>query len=347
MLLNSRGLALILAVSIASIVTASTFLLSDIPSYVNWVVFGIGFGSSYILINIVLEFLFFRELKGIYRMLEEISGDKITEIEDNVKYGHVSLNKIYKEIYSYAQIKQSEIEELKRMAKFRRQFLADVSHELKTPIFAAQGFVHTLLDGAVEDENIRMKFLKKAAKSLDGLDMLVQDLLTVSHMESGDITMQKEYFDICEMVYEIFDQFEEKADRKSVKLQCLHERSSEIPVFADSRRIYQVLVNLVSNAVKYTKDEGMVEVSFDDRDRKVSIHVNDTGIGIPAKDLGRIFERFYRVDKSRSKAKGGTGLGLSIVKHIVEAHGSTVKVLSTVGKGTEFSFELDKNQTTA
>lgn len=344
MLLNSRGLALILAIAIASLIGCCSFIFGDLTNYELLFISGVSFAASFLLISVVLEFLFFRELKGIYGMLESIGTNRLSEIKDNRKYGHVSLNKIYQEIYAYAQIKQSEIEELKRMAKFRRQFLADVSHELKTPIFAAQGFVHTLLDGAVEDENIRMKFLRKAAKSLDGLDMLVQDLLTVSYMESGDITMHKEYFDLSEMVYEIFEQFEEKAARKDITLQCEHDRTLKVIVFADSRRIYQVLVNLISNGVKYTKDGGLVDVQFDNRGDKKIIKVKDSGIGIPAGDLNRIFERFYRVEKSRSKEKGGTGLGLAIVKHIVEAHGGVVKVLSTVGRGTEFSFELDKKE---
>ncbi|UXP32576.1 ATP-binding protein [Reichenbachiella agarivorans] len=342
MLLNSRGLALILSGCIAAVVLGSLVLLPDVPNYVYWLVFFISFGTGYILINIVLEFLFFKELRSIYNMFEQIRANDLSKLEENKRYGHSSLNQIHQEIYAYAHGKQSEIEELKQLAKFRRQFLADVSHELKTPIFAAQGFVHTLLDGAIDDKNNRMKFLKKAAKNLDGLDMLVQDLLTVSHMEAGDITMQLEPVDICEEIYEIFDQMEENAHKHKVTLKTNHERSEEIKVLVDSQRIHQVLVNLITNAIKYSDEGGVVEVSVVDTGKRQNVIVKDRGIGIPTEHLNRIFERFYRVDKSRSRAIGGTGLGLSIVKHIVEAHDSEIKVVSTPGEGSTFSFELNK-----
>lgn len=342
MLLNSRGLALILSGCIAAIVLGSLLLLPDVPEYAYWLAFFTAFGTGYILINIVLEFLFFRELRSIYNMFEQIRANDLSKLEPNKKYGHSSINQIHQEIYDYAHGKQSEIEELKQLAKFRRQFLADVSHELKTPIFAAQGFVHTLLDGAIDDKKNRMKFLKRAAKNLDGLDMLVQDLLTVSHMEAGDITMQLEPVDICEMVFEIFDQMEDNANKTGITLKMNHQRDEEIKVIADAQRIHQVLVNLITNAIKYSDEGGVVEVSLDEMGDKQNVIVKDSGIGIPAEHLNRIFERFYRVDKSRSRAIGGTGLGLSIVKHIVEAHNSDIKVVSSPGHGSTFSFKLDK-----
>lgn len=343
MLLNSKGLALVLAASIAIIIWASLLLIPDLPVFVSWLVPIISFGTCYILINVVLEFLFFKELRNIYEMFEKIRNNDLATLKPKRTYGHSSLNQIQQEIYSYAHVKQSEIEELKQMAKFRRQFLADVSHELKTPIFAAQGFVHTLLDGAIDDKSIRMKFLKKAAKNLDGLDALVQDLLTVSHMEAGDITMQFEPTNICEVVEEIFDQLEERAARKGIELK-LKTDQDKILVLADNQRIHQVFINLISNAIKYSDENADVVVKLSPRKDKLDITVKDNGIGIPPEHLNRIFERFYRVDKSRSKAQGGTGLGLSIVKHIVEAHLSEIKVVSNVGEGSSFSFELELYQ---
>lgn len=340
MLLNSKGLALILAISIAAILLGSLFLFPELPTVVFWVVPFITFGSGYLLIYIILEFLFFRELKDIYAMFGRIRDNDLAHVQPNRRYGHDALNQIHQEIYSYAQVKQSEIDELKRMAKFRRQFLADVSHELKTPIFAAQGFVYTLLDGAIYDETIRMKFLKKAAKNLDGLDALVQDLLTVSHMEAGDITMQIELVNMSEMVFEIFDQLEERARKKDLHFVSNKLRSEEVIAKADTQRIYQVMINLISNAVKYSDTGGQIAVNFETADDRLAVTVKDSGIGIPQKHLNRIFERFYRVDKSRSKKQGGTGLGLSIVKHIVEAHGSEVSVTSQEGKGSIFKFDL-------
>lgn len=341
MLINSKGLALILAASIAGIIAASLLLIPDLPNFVFWLVPVICFGANYILINVVLEFLFFKELRNIYEMFEKIRKNDLSTLKPKRTYGHSSLNQIQQEIYTYAHIKQSEIDELKQMAKFRRQFLADVSHELKTPIFAAQGFVHTLLDGAIEDEANRMKFLRKAAKNLDGLDALVQDLLTVSHMEAGDITMQLEPTNICEVVHEIFDQLEDRAAKKGIELKLETTESEKILVLADNQRIHQVFVNLISNAIKYSDENGLVVVRLKSSGKSLDITVQDNGIGIPAEHLNRVFERFYRVDKSRSKAQGGTGLGLSIVKHIVEAHGSEVKVVSNEGEGSAFSFELE------
>ncbi|MFY0625874.1 MAG: ATP-binding protein [Reichenbachiella sp.] len=345
MKLNSRSLALVLAICISAILTGSLTLMPNIPPFVYWVIAFLSFGTSYILINVILEFLFFRELRSIYEMFEQIKQNDLSQLAQNKNSGYSSLSQIYEEIYAYAQNKQSEIDELKQMAKFRRQFLADVSHELKTPIFAAQGFVHTLLDGAIDDKSIRMKFLKKAAKNLDGLDALVQDLLTVSHMEAGDITMHIESVNIVEMVYDIFEQMEERALKYKIDLLLNCERSEVIKVMVDPQRIQQVLINLITNAIKYSDENKQVNVILSQKDNTVDLTIRDNGIGIPPEHLNRIFERFYRVDKSRSKAIGGTGLGLSIVKHIVEAHGSEIKVTSTMGEGSAFSFELEKYQT--
>ena len=252
---------------------------------------------------------------------------------------------ISRDIRDYAADKQQEINDLKKMAEFRKEFVANVSHELKTPIFAAQGFVHTLLDGAVENRKFRYKFLKKAAKSLDGLDILVQDLLTLSQMETGGIQMHYEHFDLSETVRDVFDQLESDAEKKSVQLVLGTEQSSYPYVYADPHRIYQVLINLVSNAIKYTKkSKTKVIVCFESDTDGLSVSVHDRGRGIPPEDIQRIFERFYRVEKSRSKNKGGTGLGLAIVKHILEAHQTKVEVTSEVGEGSTFRFRLKRGK---
>ena len=342
MQMNSKSLAFVLAICISVIITGCLVLIPDVPRVAFWVIGLVSFAGSYLLINIILEFLFFRELRSIYDMFEQIRRNDLSQLEKSRTSGFGSLSQIYKEIYAYARNKQSEIDRLKQMAKFRRQFLADVSHELKTPIFAAQGFVHTLLDGAIDDKENRMKFLKKAAKNLDGLDALVKDLLTVSHMEAGEITMQKEPVNLVDMIYDIFDQMEDTALKNKIELKLNLARSEKLVVNADQNRVQQVLVNLISNAIKYSDSNSEVVVTLVEKEDKIEINVKDRGIGIPPEHLNRIFERFYRVDKSRSKAIGGTGLGLSIVKHIVEAHNGEVKVTSTVGEGSEFSFELEK-----
>jgi two-component system phosphate regulon sensor histidine kinase PhoR len=227
------------------------------------------------------------------------------------------------------------------MEAFRREFIADVSHELKTPIFAAQGFVHTLLDGAVNDKTVRIKFLKKAAKSLDGLDVLVQDLLTLSHIETGQIKMHFENIDLYKLTEEVFEQFEDKADKKNIVLR-IERPTQKVMAYADWQRINQVMTNLISNAIKHSDNNSEVLVSFDVSKKYITTFVKDFGEGIPLDQQSRIFERFYRVDKSRSREKGGTGLGLAIVKHILEGHNTKAEVESIPGKGSTFSFRLPR-----
>jgi two-component system phosphate regulon sensor histidine kinase PhoR len=342
MVFNARAIALLLAVSVALITTFFLSLVESVSNGALLIASSLSFGSTYILTTFIIEFLFFKEINNIYDALTKINDKDFLSVKDKTSKTVNPLKGINDEIFTYAALKQREIDELKRMETFRREFLADISHELKTPIFAAQGFVHTLLDGAVEDKKVRKKFLKKAAKSLDGLDMLVHDLLTLSHMESGEIKMHYETFDIIELTREVFDQFEERAEKKGVELHFDEVEQQPIYVEADYQRIYQVQLNLVSNAIKYTKRGGKMIVAFEAKKNDVSIMIKDTGKGIPPEDINRIFERFYRVEKSRSKEKGGTGLGLAIVKHIIEAHNSQVNVTSTVGKGSIFSYKLKR-----
>ncbi|GAA5026603.1 two-component sensor histidine kinase [Marivirga lumbricoides] len=343
MFYNSRGVSILLALSISIVTTAFLSLLENISDVALILTFILSGSSSYLLISIVLEFLFFKEINKIYDVFNKLGEKDYSFVEEMEEKKSLNpLKKINQEIYSYAAIKQQEIEELKRMAAYRREFLADVSHELKTPIFAAQGFVYTLLDGAVKDKAVRGKFLKKAAKSLDGLEMLVNDLLTLSHIEAGEIKMHFETFNLLSLMEDVFDQFEGKADKKSIDLQFDKAYTKEIEVYADYHRIYQVMLNLISNAIKYSEDNTKVIVGFEIKSSEVEISVRDHGTGISPDHIKRIFERFYRIDKSRSKDRGGTGLGLAIVKHIVEAHGSSVTVTSSLGKGSTFSFKLPK-----
>ncbi len=342
--INSRGLSLILAAIIAVITTAFLMLVPSVLTNALIIAFGISFCAAYILIRLVLEFLFFRHINTINEALEGFKDQELSNITH--KSGEISMNplkQINKAITNYAEVKQQEIQELKRMEAFRREFIADISHELKTPIFAAQGFVHTLLDGAVEDKSVRRKFLKKAAKSLDGLDILVQDLLTISQMETGETKMHFEFFDIVSLIKEVIDQLEGEADKRKITVK-LHNPEERHFVKADYQRIYQVMINLISNGIKYTKKEGNVDIRVLEINGKIQTLVSDNGRGIPEEDIKRIFERFYRVEKSRSKEKGGTGLGLSIVKHIMEGHGSMIEVESEVKKGSTFSFKLTKGK---
>lgn len=344
MVYSARTLALLLAVSIALVTALFLSLVENVDRSALVVAGIISFSASYLLTFVILEFLVFREINKIYKMLGKLRKKELSGIAKEKSGPLNPLEKINEEIFSFATLKQKEIDELKKLEAFRREFIADVSHELKTPIFAAQGFVHTLLDGAVNDKNVRTKFLKKAAKSLDGLDDLVQDLLTLSHLETGDIKMHIEQMDLRKLCEEVVEQFEEKAEKKNIQVRVLADQHAKILVFADWKRISQVVTNLVSNAIKYSLENGEVTITFDVGKKNVTTFVTDTGEGIPASHLPRIFERFYRVDKSRSREKGGTGLGLAIVKHILEGHNTKAEVQSTVGKGSVFSFKLPRSK---
>jgi two-component system phosphate regulon sensor histidine kinase PhoR len=344
MLSNSKSVALLIAAAVSIITTSFLSLVDGVPLGGFVVVFVLAFSSSYILTYFAVDMFVFGQIEKINKRISKLKAEDFSFIEeDNQSAAGNPLMRINREILTYAKAKQQEIDQLKKAEYFRREFIADISHELKTPIFAAQGFVHTLLDGAVKDKNVRNKFLKKAAKSLDGLDRIVQDLLTISQVETGMTKMEMENFNIFELVQEVYDQFEGKAEKKDIELLFENGCPKDLYVFADRHRIFQVILNLVSNSIKYRKDENtFVIINLIEREKKVEIRLKDNGIGISEKHLSRIFERFYRVDKSRSKEKGGTGLGLSIVKHILEAHNTHITVTSQQNVGSEFSFQLEK-----
>lgn len=298
------------------------------------------FLASFLLIYYITDLLIFEEVNRIYLSIRKLQIQGFDISRKSLTKSVNPLKKLNREISNYVSKKEQEIGTLKKMETFRREFIADVSHDLKTPIFAAQGFIHTLLDGAMEDPVLTEKFLTKAAKSLDGLELLVKDLIVLTQVESGDIQMQIEKVNIIELIQEIFDQLVEKADKRKISFILKPKGVKTVYVKADRLRITQALTNLIVNGVKYGKDKGEVKVEISQENKKVKIQVSDTGIGITPEHLPRIFERFYRVDKSRSRAIGGTGLGLAIVKHILNAHNTSIEVKSTFGVGTTFTFTL-------
>ncbi|WP_291778076.1 ATP-binding protein [Cecembia sp.] len=341
MLTTSRGISLVLAIAIAALTVAFLLLLDEATPALLLVAGGISFSVSYILMQVTLEFLVFKEISNIYAVLEKIQKKDYTSIpEKNERLSISPLRKINKTINNYAQSKNREIETLQKNAAFRREFIADISHELKTPIFAAQGYIHTLLDGAVDDKSVRLKFLKRAAKSLNALDKLVHDLLTLSQMESGVIKFHFESFDLKDLIHEVIEELEQKASKRDMLIRFFYDKEKSYKTWADKDKIFRVCQNLISNAIKYNNDGGEVEIDLKTHKNHIAVEVKDNGKGIPPEDLKRIFERFYRVEKSRSREKGGTGLGLAIVKHILEGHKSKISVSSTLGKGSIFSFEL-------
>ena len=339
---NSKYISVLFGI-IVGIISLITAVLLGVVDTVKLLSAGIiSTFSSTLLFAIITENLFDKKINQIYKSFERIRNKEFERIEvDKSLLREINpLKGINEEIYNFANLKQLEIDELKRLEAFRKEFLQDVSHELKTPIFAAQGFVHTLLDNIDIDKEIRKKFLGKAAKSLDYLDLLVKDLLTISQMESGEIKMKMEAFDIISLVRETVDQLESIANTKNIKLDFDAQQNKSVIVIADYYRVFQVLKNLITNGIKYSDNGSLISVICEKRKKVINISVRDQGYGIPKNDRKRIFERFYRIDKSRSKERGGTGLGLAIVKHIIEGHKTKIKLKSKINKGSVFSFNL-------
>ncbi len=278
------------------------------------------------------------ELDKIKEIIRAIRYNKLSNAEE-IKLGR-NLAEVEDEIKSMFLRTQNDISNLKKLEQVRTEFLGNVSHELRTPIFAIQGFIETLLDGALEDPKVNRNFLIKANQHTLNLNNLLNDLIDISMIESGQMKMSYRYFNANEFLEPIVTEFKTHIDNKSIELIFVPAKSST-QVYGDKERLKQVLINLITNAVKYT-EEGRIEIGIAEEEKRCRIFVKDTGIGIEEKNLARIFERFYRVDKDRSRAVGGTGLGLAIVKHIIDAHGSKMEVKSQFGIGSEFSFYLKK-----
>jgi two-component system phosphate regulon sensor histidine kinase PhoR len=225
---------------------------------------------------------------------------------------------------------------------YRREFLGNISHELKTPLFTVQGYILTLLDGAIKDKEVRMKYLERANKGVERLIFIAKDLEMISGLESNALKLNYTHFDVIKLIQSVFELLEIKAKKRQDRLLFAESYTAPKPVYADQERIEQVLINLVVNGIKYGKPNGVVVVSVRTEGSKIAIEVADDGEGIQAENLPRIFERFYRVDQSRSREQGGSGLGLSIVKHILEAHHEQITVKSTFGEGSVFTFSLPK-----
>jgi two-component system phosphate regulon sensor histidine kinase PhoR len=327
---------------VAAIFTSFLFVSQYLDLRGLIIFLGCGFAICFIILYFSYEVLIFREINNIYAGLEHIKRKEFRRMSNKFLFRPDPLKRIREEILFMAEQKQKEIDELKQLQKLRSEFLADVSHELKTPIFSAQGFIHTLLDGAVDDIAVRDKFLQKAARSLDGLDELVQDLISISQLEKGVVKMQKKRFDLRALCLEVFEQLESKAKGRKIHLHLSSPGPGALAVFADQTRIRQVLINLIDNAIKYGCQEGNIWVTLQELKRKVQVTVTDDGPGIAEEHQHRIFERFYRIDKSRSREMGGSGLGLAISKHIVEAHRSAIVVSSQLNKGTTMTFKLAK-----
>ena len=330
---------------IASFVAAVVLLLlmlSGRNENVFPVVFGILFIfiAVYIIVYYMLNSFIFEKINPIYKTIHQKNipeKDLRRDLEDKD-----IVREVNDEVINWARNKTREIAQLKQMARYKKEFLGNVSHELKTPIFNIQGYVLTLLDGAIDDPDINKKYLKKTEKSINRMISIVEDLEAITKLESGELELNYENFDLTDLIKDVFEAHELRAKEKGTTLTFASKYDKSVKVYADKERVYQLANNLIINSINYGKENGKTTVSFMDMGDNILVEVTDDGLGIKESDIPRIFERFYRVDKSRSRDQGGTGLGLAIVKHIIEAHGQTINVRSTPGKGTSFAFTLQK-----
>lgn len=304
----------------------------------------VSFIVTFILLNTVILRYLNNRISNIYKLIRSL---KLGKDMKEVLAEHANNDPIQSaedEVREWSTQRSSEISKLREQEKFRREFLSNISHEFKTPLFAVQGYIETLLDGMIEDDpEISIQFLNKASKNIDRLTYLISDLDEISKLETGKISLNLEKFDIFQLIAETKYQLEDKAIRHNISIVLNYKSNAPIYVIADRLKIQQVLINLIDNSIKYGKDGGKTTISIFHLIDQLLIEVTDNGYGIEEKNIARVFERFFRTDSSRSRDIGGSGLGLSIVKHIIEAHEQTVNARSTPGVGTTFGFTLAKN----
>lgn len=296
---------------------------------------------TYFLIQFAINKFILEKIRPIYKIIDYVP-QKGKEANLKSEQGFVELSKVEQDVEAWAHNQQQEIERLKDLERYRKDFVGNVSHELKTPIFNIQGYILTLLEGGLEDTKINKLYLERAEKSIDRMISIVEDLESITKLETGELKPQYSTFNLVKVVDYVLELEALQAKERKISLEFVNKPDNEVLVFADKKRIIEVLTNLSINGIKYGKKRGFLKIGFHDYNDKIMVEVSDNGIGIEKKSLPRIFERFYRIDKSRSREQGGTGLGLSIVKHIIEAHNQTINVQSVFGEGTTFTFTLEK-----
>lgn len=338
--ITPRQIAAINALTLAVMVGIASFIYTGNP-WISVVSFALLFLLSYLLITYFTERFIYRQIKLIYKLIAQTKATKRESFFYENVLPEKNLSEVTEEVEQWAEQKRLEIDRLQENEKYRKEFLQNLSHELKTPIFAIQGYVDTLLSGAMNNEETRKRFLQNASRNIDRLVNLVDDLDEISKLESGEQLLYKEGFIIQDLIKDVFEALSLKSAGKQI--QMLLKKGSELPmtVYADKEKIRQVLINLIDNAIKYGKQNGTINFSAYKADEsKILIEISDDGAGISEEHLPRIFERFYRTDLARSRKEGGSGLGLSICKHIIEAHGEHIHVRSTPDIGTTFGFLL-------
>lgn len=294
----------------------------------------------YLIVYYLLNSFIFEKINPIYKTIHNINIPE-NKLRRDLEEKDV-IDEVNKDVINWARNKAREIAQLKQLEKYRREFLGNVSHELKTPIFNIQGYVLTLLDGGLEDPTINKSYLEKTEKSINRMISIVEDLESISRLESGELQLEYEVFNIVQLIEDVIEMQEMRASGRDIELGFARKYDKPLKVLADRKRIFEAVNNLIVNSINYGKNGGKTTIAFLDMGDNILIEITDTGIGISENELGRIFERFYRTDKSRSRDSGGTGLGLAIVKHIIEAHGQTINVRSSPGLGSSFAFTLKK-----
>ena len=335
-------LSAVLVATIFGIISLSIVLIGDVGVRLFWIPlfsFIVGLVVYFLLLFLIEKFIY-RKIKLIYK---SISKQKSPLIDKKLNIDTDVLEEVNKEVANWVDNKNLELDKLKEQEAFRREFLGNLAHEIKTPIFSVQGYILTLLEGGLEDENVNRLFLEKASKGVDRITHIIDDLDEISKFESNSFQLNIKKNDLKDLSCEIIDSMNYKIEKKDIEIELKSYSDHEVFVEMDRGRVGQVLTNLINNAISYSKDEeGKIEVRLFDMDSQVLVEVADNGIGISEEHLNRICERFYRVDKSRARHQGGSGLGLAIVKHIVEAHNQRINVRSTIDVGTTFSFTLEK-----
>lgn len=342
--LSPRQLSALTAALLAMPIAAGIYLLTT-NGIIGMASLVIVFGGSYGLILFTLEKFIYRKIKLIYKLIHQTKATKKEEVYFKYILPQKSIDEVREDVEKWGEKRNEEIEMLKKNEAFRKEFLQNLAHEFKTPIFAIQGYVDTLLNGAMDDGFIRKKFLENTAKNVERLVNLMNDLDEISTLERGEQLLYKQNFIAQDLIREIFESLSIKTHNKNIRTIIKKGCESPITVFADKEKIRMVLINLVENATKYGKTGGSIVASIYKIDEKnVLIEISDDGIGIEEEHLMRIFERFYRTDAARSRDKGGTGLGLAICKHIIEAHGQSVHVRSRPDVGTTIGFTLESRR---
>ena len=317
----------------------------------NWIIGLISFIviwlGSYALVLFTLEKFIFRKLKLIYKLIHQTKATRKEEVYFKYILPRKSIDEVRADVEEWGEKRNREIEMLQKNEAYRKEFLQNLAHELKTPVFAMQGYIDTLMNGAFDDETVSKKFLANTAKNAERLVNLVNDIDEISRLESGEHLLNRSYFIIQELIKEVFESLSIKFQAKNIKATIKKGCEQPLYVYADKEKIKQVLINLTDNAAKYGKMNGVIIASIYITDvSRVLVEISDDGIGIEEEHLPRIFERFYRTDAARTRDKGGTGLGLAICKHIIEAHGESVHVRSTPDVGTTIGFTLPAQRET-